>query len=47
MISTRLMIFLMAIYSVIVVGAVFEGNQNRALYFFGALLISFAVIRMK
>lgn len=47
MISTKLMIFLMAQYALIAIMGACEGNWNRCLYFFGALLISLAVINLR
>jgi hypothetical protein len=34
-------------YAVITVVYLFEGNHNKALYWFGALIITFSVLVMK
>lgn len=46
MISTRLMLILIAFYVVIVIAAALERNWPRALYFVGAIVISVAVLWM-
>jgi drug/metabolite transporter (DMT)-like permease len=46
MLSTGMMILLIAIYGFITVAALFERNWPRALYFVGAIIISVAVLWM-
>jgi len=45
--STNLMKFLLLIYFIIMVSSLYEKNFDRALYWFGALCITWAVLGLK
>lgn len=43
--SNNILKFLIAVYGIIIISAVFEKNWNRIEYFLGAMLISHSILK--